>query len=795
MKKFLFTLFILCQITVFAQERITGHVLDSRTGEHIPYVTVYIEGTTVGTATDATGHYTLMNIPVGKHILTASSIGYTSSSKEINIVESTSAIDIAFTLKEDAMALDQVVVSSSRSEVTRQMSPTLVSVMPAKLFETVAAPNLAIGLNYQTGVRVESNCQNCGFTQVRINGLEGSYSQVLIDSRATFSALTGVYGLEQIPANMIDRVEVIRGGGSAMYGSSAIGGVINVITKTPEYSSAEVATDFSVFGKTGFDSNTTANATFVTDNQKAGFTIFGQNRQRSAVDMGDDGYSEIPELENKVLGLRSFFKLSERSKISLQYDAMKDYRRGGNRLDTPIGMLDFMNEEYFVLNNDSDPNNDVVVDDIAEMISHTINSGGISYDYNSKDYKRKLNVYSSMQHNARESVYNGCGQAKDFVVVSGAQFTAKFDKFLFMPAEFIAGLEHNYNSLTDKSFPVYAMDGDTESKELAPGIISQSVNTYSGYVQNEWKNDKLGVLVGVRADKNTLLKNVVFSPRANIRYNPSKKFNFRGTFSTGFRAPQLFDEDLHIALNGGERIVHRLDENLKQERSYSFSLSSDMYQEFGIVATNLLIEGFYTSLQDAFGFDEGRNEFAPDGSAIHYKINTSGAKVYGVALEARVAVPDIVQFQLGVTLQDAKYNETQEWWDNGEGKTEADMEDDFFRSPDNYGYMTATFPVTKKFSIAASGTYTGEMLVPHLGAGPNGIDILEVSNPFFDANLKVDYTFGIARDVRMNINAGILNVFNSYQSDFDNNGGDRDSGYIYGPAMPRRLQLGAKLMF
>lgn len=112
----------------------------------------------------------------------------------------------------DVFLLDQVVVTSSKSEVKRRESPSLVNVMTGKLLTTVGACSLADGLDFQPGVRVENDCQNCGFTQVRINGLNGHYSQILMNSRPVFSALTGVYGLEQIPANMIDRIEVMRGG-------------------------------------------------------------------------------------------------------------------------------------------------------------------------------------------------------------------------------------------------------------------------------------------------------------------------------------------------------------------------------------------------------------------------------------------------------------------------------------------------------------------------------------------------------------------------------------------------------
>lgn len=129
----------------------------------------------------------------------------------------------------DVFMLDQFVVTSSKSEVKRRESPSLVNVMTGKLLTSVGACSLADGLDFQPGVRVENDCQNCGFTQVRINGLDGHYSQILMNSRPVFSALTGVYGLEQIPANMIDRIEVMRGGGSALFGSSAIGGTINII--------------------------------------------------------------------------------------------------------------------------------------------------------------------------------------------------------------------------------------------------------------------------------------------------------------------------------------------------------------------------------------------------------------------------------------------------------------------------------------------------------------------------------------------------------------------------------------
>ena len=144
-----------------------------------------------------------------------SAVGYKTQEKEVTVSKDFTAV-IHFPMEEESFMTDEVVVSANRNEVSRKAAPVVVNVMSTKLFEMVNSTDLAKTLNYQSGLRVENNCQNCGFPQVRINGLEGPYSQILINSRPIISALSGVYGLEQIPVNMIERVEVVRGGGSAL---------------------------------------------------------------------------------------------------------------------------------------------------------------------------------------------------------------------------------------------------------------------------------------------------------------------------------------------------------------------------------------------------------------------------------------------------------------------------------------------------------------------------------------------------------------------------------------------------
>ena len=214
---------------------ITGHIILKETGEHLPFMTILLKGTNIGTATDETGHFFLKNLPEGKYTLRVQGVGYKSAEKEIVIVRGKTQ-EVNFEISEDAVMLDGAVVTANRNETDRREAPVIVNVLSPKVFENTNSVCLSQGLNFQPGLRVENNCPNCGFQQVRINGLDGPYSQILIDSRPMCSSLAGVYGLEQIPANMVERVEVLRGGGSALFGSNAIAGTINIITKEPFFS-------------------------------------------------------------------------------------------------------------------------------------------------------------------------------------------------------------------------------------------------------------------------------------------------------------------------------------------------------------------------------------------------------------------------------------------------------------------------------------------------------------------------------------------------------------------------------
>ena len=745
-----------------------GHVINKSSGEHLPFVTIQLKGTTIVTTTDHTGHYFLKNLPEGTFTVVVKMVGYKTQEKKVAIKHDATQ-ELNFALSSDDVDLDEVVVSANRNETQRRLAPNLVNVIGGKLFDITQSTCLAQGLNFQPGVRTEDNCQNCGFTQVRINGLDGHYSQILVDSRPVFSSLNGVYGLEQIPANMIDRVEVVRGGGSALFGASAIGGTINIITKEPIRNSASFGHTFmSQGGSNSFDNVTTGNVSLVTDDNKAGIYAYGQTRTRQGYDYDGDGYTELPELNNQTFGLNSYLRLSPYSKLSLQYHGIHEFRRGGNKLDQAPHEAN-----------------------IAEQAEHNIQGGGLTYNFYSPDEKNRLSAYFSFQTTARKSYYGGIGEGTDedietaenaygtthnFTYVAGTQYVHSFDKLLFMPSDLTLGAEYSYDGIKDV---ILGYDRN----------FKQDVRIGSFFFQNEWKNKQWSFLLGGRLDKHNLVDHVILSPRANLRFNPTENVNLRITYAGGFRAPQAFDEDLHVGVVGGERLVTVLAKNLKEERSNSFSVSADLYHKFGNVQTNLLIEGFYTDLNNVFAL---RQLDQPDaqGNTVQERYNAYGAKVLGLNIEGKAMFTRWFSLQAGLTLQQSHYDEAIAWNDEMPEQKYKKM----MRTPNTYGYFTASFTPVKRFTASVTGNYTGSMLVGH-SAGSGVDNPVAVNTPkFMEVNMKLAYDFPVYNSLTLQLNAGIQNITNAYQNDFDK-GWNRDSGYIYGPSLPRSYYVGVKVSY
>ena len=728
---------------------IKGHIIDKATNEHIPYVTISVKGTTIGTVADATGHFTLRNLPDTEFTLVAEFLGY----KSVEVVipaKHDKSIDLSITLEEQSMSMDDVVVSATRNETNKRNTATIVNVTSHKIFDNTASTNLAESVRFQPGLRVENTCGNCGAVQLRINGLEGQYSQVLLDSSPIFSSLAGVYGLEQLPVAMIERVEVIRGGGSALFGSNAIGGVVNIITKEPLRNSLSLSHTTGISKDSALENNTSINGSFVSDDHRAGVYIFGMAKDRDAIDFNDDGFTDVLKMESQTLGFRGYYKTSAYSKLTAEYHHISEYRRGGDNIDLPPHMAE-----------------------IAEDVRHKINGGSLRWSYFSPDTRHNVDIYTSAQAIARNSYYgtgkdpNAYGLTKDLTWVSGAQYSYMFEKCLFMPAQLTVGAEYSYNDLNDHSI------GFDRS-------ILQTVRTAGVYLQNEWQSEKVNFVVGGRLDKHSMMENVIFSPRANLRYSPIEDIGLRVSYSSGYRAPQAFDEDLHIDAVNNQSSIIELDPNLRPEYSHSLSASADLYHNFGTLQANLLVEGFYTILDDVFALAKtGENEA---GYIIQTRYNAAGAKVKGLTTELKLGIPNIFELQMGYTFQRSRYDEPEEWSESVEAERR------MFRTPDHYGYFTATADITHNFKASLFGNFTGQMLVPH-SAGYIDADRNELTPNFWDMGLRLAYDVKLTQAISMEIFGGVKNILNSFQSDIDR-GPFRDSVYVYGPMMPRSFFLG-----
>ena len=757
---------------------ISGTVTSS--DQPVPFASIYVKGGEVGTATNEDGKYEL-RVSKNEVTLVVSSQGFRSQSKKISRGAGANLI-IDFNLTEDAFGLDQVVVSATRNQITKKEAPVIVNVLNADLFRATQSVSLADGLNFQPGVRMETNCQNCGFTQIRLNGLEGQYTQILVNSRPVFSALNGVYGLEQIPVSIIDRVEVVRSGGSALFGSNAIAGTINVITKEPVNDSWEVSSNFGLIdGKTP-DRSVNINGSIVSEDLMSGVTVYGMFRDRAAYDANGDGFSEITKLTNNSLGAKAFLRPNDNSRIGVDFTAIKEFRRGGDRLELAPQFTD-----------------------ITEQLDHNTVFAGVDYKIYNDANTNDFSMYVSAQHTDRGSYYGGLGGGRtaadsisannafgstmDLAVVAGVKFRHTFKN----EDVITAGVEYQLND-TEDAIPGYNR------------VVDQTVKNYGLYAQYEWKPiDEFTALLGARLDyvdvdgfytiqdieRLSEVGEAVLSPRITVLYNITDALQFRGGYARGFRAPQAFNEDLHISSVGGEQRFVILSNNLESEFSNAYTASLNFTKDFNTTQTNVLVEGFYTTLENPFTIvSTGASLF--NGSILEESRNGSGAHVAGANLELSVSPSPDFLFRIGGTIQRSVYNDNQVLFES-DGTVVGEQDvivDEFVRSPNIYGFINANWQISEALKLDLTGTYTGSMVAPHVISDSGFIDLVETDS-FFDLTPKLTYHFDLKESFHVELSGGVQNIFDSYQDDFDS-GALRDSDFIYGPNMPRTVFVGLK---
>lgn len=684
-------------------------------------------------------------------------------------------------LKPKARFLNPVVVTGNRSEINQSEAPVWVSQTKAEQLQRAQALSLAEGLAFSPGLRVENNCQNCGFTGVRLNGLDGPYTQILINNRPIFSALAGVYGLDMLPVSLIDRVEVVRGGGSVLYGGNAIAGTVNIITQEPIQNRVELQQFVRLIHGVVPDIATTGFADLVAQDGKGGVRLMFMNRSRDYWDANGDGISELVKWNSQTVSLDAFYRTGKSGRLKARAWFTKEFRRGGSQFDLEPHQTD-----------------------VTEQLDHRIFGGELAWETLLKDPRHRFSAYVSMQGVLRDSYYGGggrvlqpgdslteadllainaYGKSEDLSLVGGAQYSGPLAKAL----ELIAGAEFQRNRVIDR-MPGYQRQ------------IDQEVQVLGSYAQLEWKPLRGFSLVGgarfdyVRimgsyrfgqnlglVDQNEQLP--VLVPRASFRWQFHRAFTVRGGFAQGYRAPQAFDEDLHIETVGGAALFTQFAPDLETERSNNLTLGLSWMPQDPKKAFSLTAEGFYTELVNPFILS-GQTEL-PSGVAVITKRNGAGGHSMGVNLEAAWMPRKNLELSIGGTYLQARYHEQEELWAPESGNTDSLVSTRrWLRTPDFFGFFSGAWRPIKSLEWVVTGQWTGPMLVPHVVDVASEYTELKTTPWFFDVQTSIAYSFALSKRAELEVQAGVRNLFNSFQSDFDS-GAERDAGYVYGPLAPR----------
>ena len=759
--------FVLCNNdSVYSQAKIIGEV--SNKSGVLEFARVSISPVNKNVLTDTYGRFEFDNLVYGTYVIEVSAIGYKSIVDTVELSQVSPITQRSLKFRESIMELDDIVVTGTKTYKRKTNSNVIVNVLSGESLESLQSCNIAEGLRFQPGLRVETDCQTCNYTQLRMNGLAGGYSQILINGRPIFSPLTGLYGLEQLPVNMIERIEVIRGGGSSLYGSSAIGGTVNVLTKLPRKNSYDVNYTYQNINGQSSDHIINGNFTAVSKERDMGISLFLNGRRRALYDHNGDQYSELPELRNNSFGITSFYLPKKNHKLELSLSSLIEYRYGGEMgqdIEPHLrGQAEERTHNVWMASTDYQINFNK---DLSSFIAY------MAYQNTSRDHYTGIFPDDSL---AAETHLSNPPYGLSDVSTSnvGLQLNHKLLDFLIPGTNVLTfGAEYLYDAVYDE-ISAYNY------------LINQNTQDLGLFLQSDWALlPNLNLLSGCRVDAHNLVDKLIWSPRVSLLYKLKKNTQFRLSYGTGFRAPQAFDTDLHIAFAGGGISRVTLAPDLEEENSESWSASINYDRPFDKFIIGFTLEGFRTNLKNAFFLQPNG---ADDFGLLFEKQNGQGAIVEGLTFELRSNYNRKVQLESGYTIQTNEFQNPVEYI---EGVAPIKR---FIRTPNDYGFAVLTINPNQHFSLNLNYVYTGRMLVPHFAGAPNQTtdEIVNVDS-FSNFSFRFSYATELKKS-KMIIEwyAGVKNILNEYQDYFDV-GKNRDSNFVFGPAQPRTIFGGIKI--
>jgi outer membrane receptor for ferrienterochelin and colicins len=581
--------------------------------ENLPYVNIYIQNTKLGTSSNEDGYYQIKNIPSGTYKIVVSSLGYKTKTTEITFNKNENEKIIQnFSLVSDN-SLDEIVVSGNLRPVSKSASSVPVDVYSKSFFKKNPTPSIFESLQNVNGVRPQLNCNVCNTGDIHINGLEGPYTFVLIDGMPIVSGLSTVYGLTGIPQALIQRVEVVKGPASTLYGSEAVGGIINIITKKPSNSPMLFVDSFSSSWE---EINTDIGFKYNASKKIQGLLGINYFNYQNIIDNNNDNFTDLT-LQNRI----SIF-----NKLNIE--------RRNNKLFTVAFRYVYEDRWGGETNwNKSFRGTDLVY---GESIYTSRWETFGTYELPTTE---NIRLQFSANGHHQDSFYGTDSYKADQLIAFGQLI---YNKKIKKKHDLLFGIAYRYTTYDDNTFATSESDGETNKPSVIhlPGVFLQDEISLT----NQHK-----LLIGARYDYNSL-HGTIFSPRVNYKWNSKNNKNIlRFSIGNGFRVANIFTED-HAALSGAREVV--FEGELSPEKSWNANVNFVKKISINNTLISLDASGFYTHFN---------NRILPDYETDPNKIiyaNLNGFSVSkGLSLNSDISFPLGLTMNIGATLMDVSINE------------------------------------------------------------------------------------------------------------------------------------------
>ena len=612
MKIYLKIFLLIFSITCNSQNNsLAGKISDGL--ENLSYVNIYIQNTKLGTSSNEDGYYQIKNIPSGTYKIVVSSLGYKTKTTEITFNKNENEKIIQnFSLVSDN-SLDEIVVSGNLRPVSKSSSSVPVDVYSKSFFKKNPTPSIFESLQNVNGVRPQLNCNVCNTGDIHINGLEGPYTFVLIDGMPIVSGLSTVYGLTGIPQALIQRVEVVKGPASTLYGSEAVGGIINIITKKPSNSPMLFVDSFSSSWE---EINTDIGFKYNASKKIQGLLGINYFNYQNIIDNNNDNFTDLT-LQNRI----SIF-----NKLNIE--------RRNNKLFTVAFRYVYEDRWGGETNwNKSFRGTDLVY---GESIYTSRWETFGTYELPTTE---NIRLQFSANGHHQDSFYGTDSYKADQLIAFGQLI---YNKKIKKKHDLLFGIAYRYTTYDDNTFATSESDGETNKPSVIhlPGVFLQDEISLT----NQHK-----ILIGARYDYNSL-HGTIFSPRVNYKWNSKNNKNIlRFSIGNGFRVANIFTED-HAALSGAREVV--FEGELSPEKSWNANVNFVKKTSINNTLISLDASGFYTHFN---------NRILPDYETDPNKIiyaNLNGFSVSkGLSLNSDISFPLGLTMNIGATLMDVSINE------------------------------------------------------------------------------------------------------------------------------------------